>query len=271
MSFLTAEQSQHNSKPIELYHFFRDSQNFYFTSSDKSVTYLGNKYIPQSIIRSNIKQASEISRTDIKISITTLNPFFKEIQLIYPKKVFSVKIYRLQKEENEALKIFEGFIQQTTYYNKLKVEITCHNISKTLRKNSLRYSFQNKCNNTIYGNKCTLIIDNYTDLINIENISDDGLTIYSSDLVQRDFGYYRAGIAIFDGDYRNITKHDNNDIDNAFIILDKKIEKLKIGDVLKATYGCKYSSSGCKKVNNFKNYFGFEYIPTENPYTQSIT
>lgn len=265
MSFFDDEKSKHDSKPIELYHFYRDTTNYYFTSSDKSVFFNAKKYIPASFVRTSIKQANEISRTDLKVNITTENPFYAETQVIYPKRAFNLDIYRYQPNSNEAIVIWSGTVEQATYFNILKVELLCQNISEKLRKNSLRYSYQNTCNHTQYGASCGLDIENFTESITVELLEEENIKITSNGLTNQDTDYYRGGVARHNGEIRNIKVHDVD-----YIVLERPFTSLVEGDIIQVSYGCKYSKAGCKLVNNFENNFGFQYIPSDNPYKKTI-
>jgi hypothetical protein len=166
--------------------------------------------------------------------------------------------------------MFRGTLQSVNFNNINNIELTFQNISESLRKNALRYSYQTSCNNIQYGSKCGLNIETYTDEYIVADIQDNNKKIFITTLSNKINDYYKSGISILnDVEYRNIIEH-KVIVEGEYIILDIAYINLQIGDTIKFTYGCKQSSEGCKVVNNFDNFFGFERVPVDNPTKKPI-
>lgn len=197
MSFLTAERSESSSKPVELYKFtdFRYN-NYFFTSSDKSVSFGADIYVPFFIKRSSIKQSSTFEKNDITVTITKNNPIVEQLfNTIYPKTSVTLTIYRYQIEENDFVQIFNGVVVDPKFIDSKRIELTCQNVTRDSFRSTNRYNFQYNCNHSQYSNSCKLSIFKHSQTIKVENILDNGRKIISSQIGEKDDDYYRSGMS----------------------------------------------------------------------------
>ena len=136
MAFFDAELSLFKSQPIELYKFTDFRYNTYlFTSSDKTTFFKGEEYTPAFIERESIKQAGELTKNDLKVTLTKQNPIVPQLfEILYPKTSVELTIFRFQPEEEDFAQIFKGTVVDPKFIDSKRVEINCQNITRTARK-----------------------------------------------------------------------------------------------------------------------------------------
>lgn len=178
-TFKELETSYNNSSPVELYKItdFR-LRNYYFTSSDKSIVFEGNIYVPCFIERSEIYSTAVIERTDIEIKLLKNNPLYELMfNTIYPKISLFIEIYRTQLSDlTKFVKIFTGTLN-SPFLNGKEITVTAQTINSVIRNEPLRYNTQYKCNNSQYGKYCKLDITYFSKNVKVTNIKNDDTRI----------------------------------------------------------------------------------------------
>lgn len=201
-TFKELETSYNNSSPVELYKItdFR-LRNYYFTSSDKSIVFESNIYVPCFIERSEIYSTAVIERTDIEIKLLKNNPLYELMfNTIYPKISLYIEIYRTQLSDlTKFVKIFTGTLN-SPFLNGKEITVTAQTINSVIRNEPLRYNTQFKCNNSQYGKYCKLDITKHSKNVKVTNIKNDDTRIEFEFATEEDeLGYeenlYKTGLS----------------------------------------------------------------------------
>ena len=278
LDFFNREISKYNSKPVEVYEFNHGNNFYYFTSSDSSVKINGNIYKPMTLNRAEIQMSPEMQRNDLKINITQNNPLRDYLFVNGDEYELKVKIYRLQIEEGLSNLMFSGTLSDFNVVNELEVEMNFMQIGQFALKKTQSYTFQYNCNHSQYDVKCGLnLINNSTKFIitaiedNFTYITVEGISTPSGSQANN---YFTSGIMWYENEKFEEKKiHilvDFKDTDSRKITLNSTDANLKIGQEIYLAFGCKNTKSNCIAINNFKNFLGFDYIPTKNYFKDGI-
>lgn len=270
MSLFAREVSKFLSRPVELYLFQSGNKTWTYTSSDKTVEWNGVKWKPETIQRGEILNSNDLKRSDLKVTISQKSDlkeyFFNNVL----QRKLELTIYRLQLDDNESAIQFKGTMGIFDVKNELEVVMTFQQIGQFVLQDSQRYTYGSKCNHNQYKSKCGLNLAANTDYNNtIINIEGNKITVADTGKIS---DYYKGGMLWYDDE--NNERIEISIIDdiiniNREITIDSN-NNLKIGDEVNLSYGCKNSSEGCKAVNNFENFSGFEYLTTDNYFSDGI-
>jgi len=274
MSFLSAEISKFSSQPVELYEFTNGVKKWYFTSSDQDVRFNDITWTAQTIKRSAIIMSSDLTRSNLKINLVENNPlkeYFLNDGLNY---ALDVTIYRLQIKEDEAISFFSGTLGDRTIENELEISCNFQQIGQFLLNNSQRYKYGYNCQHDQYTRKCRISKENESrfDLV-VTELNGNYITVEMG--IQPPLNDYFTGLAWFYNADETVERFIIEDVIDG---VTRKIKidfpfndgDLEIGDKLNLASGCKNTSAGCKNLNNFDNFIGFEHIPTQEFFTDGI-
>ena len=257
-SYRTAEDSARSGNPIELFRFTSSNFTKYYTSASYDVEHDGN-YIAIPIMRNEVEQTNDISRSDIRITIGVDT----ELSHIYmtdpPDGITTVTIFRGHVGLGEYITMWKGRVVSVTYSAE-EATINCESIFTSLKRYGLLAKFQYLCRHALYGSGCGIGEGSFTIGATVTSINGVELTlggISSSN-------YLLGGILHVGGSMRQILGHSGN-----VISINRVVASLEVNDAVTVSLGCNHTVEHCKGIfNNLVNYGGFPYIPTTNPFAE---
>jgi uncharacterized phage protein (TIGR02218 family) len=264
----------------ELYHINIDPvQQFYFTSADHPITYLGNTYVPTTITRGDMIQREEMNRQNLTLKIPFDNPmpeiYFREV----PDVVAIVTMYRFEEDqttsEPNVLVYWKGRIAGFKA-NGQEVTFDCESVFTSMRRTGNRAMYSVQCRHALYGTSCGVDKADYGISATVTSVNEIeiGLTLGTppsdSDLETDSNGdavvtgqYFIGGMMEYNGLFRFITNQGED-----FVRLWREMPDLEVGNTVTVYPGCNRSLSTCKdKFSNVINYGGFPWLPKSNPFS----
>lgn len=271
MNFFETEASKFLNRPVELYHFRTENQDFYFTTSDQVIYFNDQTWVPQTINRTKIINSNDFKRSELTVSIAQNSPLMEYLYNRYLQKTMELEIYRYQVNIQQAKKVFSGVLLSRKVTSEVEVKCIFSQIGQIVLNKSQRFRYSYKCNNIQYDENCSLSLAANSDNVIVTDISSGGKNI-SFDNTGRLSNYYKNGLLILETTTgkkeRSII---NDEISTSRVVtIDLPIEEIKVGDQILVAYGCGNVSSGCRQVNNMPNYFGFEHIPKDDYFTDGV-
>jgi len=244
--------------PVELYKIITDSLEQYYTDSDQIVTYKGDTYNPATIERGSISFNTQLEVSEVSINCGIIeNPFYTFLTDHFHETI-TVEIFRYYIYNDSIANIFTGTLSNITLQGN-SANATIIGIESFLNQTLPKYYYQPACNNKLFDSFCTLNSEDYDAIVNITNISADGLTLSGS--FSSISNYLLFGQANINSEKRMIVKHSST-----YIIVRFPFNNLNINDNITVFAGCNKTLSQCiARFNNKENYFGFPYIPKVNP------
>jgi len=262
-------------KPVELYKFWNDSldQYWYYTSGDVEVVYPatgGATYEPAYLKRSRTQFSVELKVSKMMIDVERLNPAFTDYLKEPMPEMIWVEVSKLFRDQDPLEKrvLFIGQVAKTKY-NGLKGQIECNGFEKFLKMKVPTMRYQPSCNLKLFSDQCGVALTSYGGTVTgLDSISANGLELTDTDFGLEASDYYKLGYIQWGNFKRTITSHTGNTITIQFYI-----PGLTAGQDLYVAPGCFKSMAACRdKYNNLDNnnldrFFGFPYMPLDNPAT----
>lgn len=261
----TNQEEANQRKPVELYHIWRDGGvHWRYTSGDVPVTFGGEVYSVSPLSRGSVTYNSKLDITNLQINAPAL--FSSTIEYISqnPIEILWISVSKLHRDQDplEADIIFIGQIKEVSYKG-IEGIINCVGFEHFLKGTIPHERYQFNCNHKVFDSKCALVKASYI-TSTIIGIDATGTILTSSDFDLKADGYFIGGEVIHGVESRTITYHIGNTIKLMY-----KMNDLEAGDLVSAYPGCDGRAATCRdKFNNIIHFFGFPFIPIENPATR---
>lgn len=260
MSYATRETSRYSGTPFELYLFESGAEAWRYTSGDVSRSFNGNTYTPESITRTEIDQNQELNSGSIKVEIPSTNEVAGRFISYIPDSPMSLVIYRGHdgEAESEIVTNFTGRVSMATF-NEI-CELTVVPEQDVLKRRIPGPKYQAQCNRILYDSGCGVDKTNYKVTGTVTDVS--GNVVTSAIFGAKADGWFKAGYIESGTKRRMILAHTGTQI-----TLIAPMFGLSVGDSITAYAGCMRTRTDCiSKFNNFGRFFGFDKIPTKNPF-----
>jgi uncharacterized phage protein (TIGR02218 family) len=275
------ETSIQDSNPIYKFLFVTGLNTYRYTTASFFISDSNGTYSPSTITASSVKQTGEISKNGVKIVLPRDDDLAQEFLGKVPEQTTSVTIYRTQDptDESDSLVYWKGRVASAEASND-SVTLTCEDIFTSMQRPGLRARYQKGCRHALYSPKCGVNL--YDHATSSEIVSTDGFTITVSGVTDSvgdsvgpagpniSDGYFVGGIAeLDDGSLRYIVGHSGNVL--TLISPFSTIDVDSVGVFCTLYPGCNHNLTDCReKFDNLNNFGGFPYIPSKNPFRNSV-
>jgi uncharacterized phage protein (TIGR02218 family) len=260
MTYASRETSQYSGQPFELFLFQTAEQVWRLTSSDKVRTYMGEHYAPTALTHSEPNQGVELASGSIKLQL----PADHEIALLFrayiPVSPLWLTIYRAHEGEadSETVTYWTGKVTKATFAETCELE--CVPEQQALKKSVPCAVFGSQCNRVLYDAGCG--VSRLAFRVQGTLLSVAGDQIAAPEFAARPSGWWVNGYVEFGSERRMIIRHVG-----PLLTLMTGMASLAVGAQVFVYAGCNRKSSDCAgKFSNLVNFFGFEWVPTKNPF-----
>jgi uncharacterized phage protein (TIGR02218 family) len=248
-------------KPVELYKIWSGSTYWYYTNGDVSVTFESNDYVPAAITRNSVEYNSTLDISTMKVQFLPIASPVVQYIAINPIDIVWIEISRLFRDQDPLEKsvIFIGQIKSVSFKG-LNAEAECVGFEHFLKMNIPTFRYSPTCNHKVFDSLCGLTSATYKVSATITlDATETQLT--SSSFSSYDNGYFVGGLVQYSGESRPIVAHVGSKITMGY-----RMTGLVTSVVVDAYPGCDGTPETCKnKFDNIENFFGFPFIPDENP------
>jgi uncharacterized phage protein (TIGR02218 family) len=263
---LTNLEQRRTRKPVDLYDFWNDSNQYYVTSADEEITYNGQTYIPTMIGRERVNRPSDLTKSTLRINIDKLQDEVKSYLVAAPLDESWVRLMKVFRNQTprEAMVIFVGTIAEVSIKGRT-ASLSCDGLEKYLSHLVPRLRYQRLCPLSLYSTSCGVDKESFKATATVDSISADGLTVTSTTFGGESDNYWALGWLEFEGNRRMVVSHVLNDI-----VLRHAIPGLEASDSVDIYAGCNKTLVDCRdKFSNLggelDTFFGFPYMPFDNP------
>lgn len=262
--YATFEESPFLGDPIEAFEFTMGASVFRYTSSDASVSILGQTYTPEVIVRTATEFSQEDTAGNVSISVPKGNAVAQMFVAFLPPEPVSITIYRKHRADPEVIVLFIGKVVSINFEGP-EATMVCAPVRSLLNKKVPSVVFQSQCNWNLYGTGCGVLKASFKDSGVVGVIS--GVTVVATVFGTRPDGWFNNGwMELASTDRRFIVRHIGNTVE-----LMNKFVTLTVGQAFDAYPGCDRTEAVCaSKFNNLPRHLGFPRIPTRNPYDGSL-
>lgn len=268
MSYAIQENSTEEGSPVELYEFTTGGTVYYFTTGAEAIVIGGHTYVPTPVSRDTIVVGPE-SRTEVvQISLPEDHAFVNGYARVVPGNRALLVLKRIHRTDalTEVITVFQGVVRAVSFSDKGGfARVGVMPISGALTRQVPRYVYSSQCNHVLYDSWCTKVANDYKFTGTVTANSHQFLTVPGSDA--NGDGWYNAGFATFNGDYRMIQKNTGTEI-KLLLPFNDDLTGLDV-DLFA---GCDHSVAVCKsdKFENLINFGGFPNVPSKNPFNTGL-
>jgi len=277
MSYAEFEYSEQNARPVFRFLFAQGEVEYRYTTETRFVADSNGTFSPAPIVTSEISQTNEMAKDDLKLEFPRDNPFAQLFLGGVPETVTTVTVFRGHDgDTDEEFQFYwKGRVAGASATGDV-VTIECENIFTSMRRPGLRARYQKTCRHALYQSGCNVDKDLFSVQATVTAADGFSVTIdgwQDSSIIFA--GYFLGGmLETEDGTYRYITAHDGDSI-TLIRPLQSLSEEVNGSDgqaTVTLYAGCAHTRSDCKdKFNNLANFGGFPWIPSKNPFGNSVT
>lgn len=257
----TSKETATLRKPIELYKIWSGATYWYYTSSDIPIEFDGQTYECAALARGTLEYNSMLEVSTMRIQIAGITEPAAQYLAQHPTDIIWVEISRLfiDMDPLEKSVIFIGQIK-TVGFKGLQAEVTCVGFEHFLKMPVPTDRYQVTCNHKLFNSKCSMVAASYKNSTAIA-LSENKLSLTANLFAIFPDGYFTGGFVTKGTETRTIISHSGTTITLAY-----KMLQLVHGDTVDAYPGCDGRVETCRdKFNNIAHFFGFPFIPDENP------
>lgn len=266
MAYIDDEKSVHDGKPKELYKFEGTYGNYFYTTQQAEVTYLGDTYEPQTMKRTRLKTGTkEDDGLDLDIEMPISIPLARDYAFrITPPRLW-LTIFR-----------YHDLSDVKTYWSGPVSSITVQRGLATLKSPSaLNYALSGDCPSIYYQTPCNRVlfdagckVSRAANSVAAEITEINGRFVRVNSVSGKPNGFFLAGeLVAASGERRMIVGHLGTDI-----ALNYPFARLVLGQAVTLVAGCDHAYEGdcLNKFDNQVNFGGFPFIPNVNPFEEGI-
>lgn len=265
MTFLSLEQSQASSVPIELYEFSYQSNTLRYTSSESDIVISGVTYTATSIARTMLMDSGEIGKNNMTITAPDQFPVSTLFAAGPPDDIVTLVIKRVQLGALTDIDIIWLGRVMTVGWPPQISQLNCESVFTALRQSGLHRVYTINCPFALYGGECKADILSFQQAIVID--TQVGTILDGSSLALQPDGWWAGGRVIWQVAPGNLVKrgiknHTGNQIELTFAM-----PNFPNGTTVTVAPGCDHSFPTCgSKFANQINYGGFPYMVQKNPW-----
>ena len=253
---------------LELYHFQGPSEEWTYTSGDRTFVHLSREFRP-ALIRRTAPTSSADGQGRITLRMARDNPVALAYRIFVPTSTVWVAIYRthLSDPDGEVVLYWSGRVRSVRWEGS-EAMLDCEPASAMLERDGLRPTFQASCNWTLYDGRCRVNDLAHQTPVDPAGIAGVGtLTMTAPEFSSKPDGWWTGGYIVRNfADRRLIVGHAGNTI-----TLHLPFESIATTDVVHIYPGCDHTLATCRdKFGNLPNYGGFPFVPRKNPFTDGL-
>ena len=259
--FISKEEGT-KRQPAELYHIWQDTTHYRYTSGDVAVVYNGETYSPATINRKSSVYDEKLEVNTLTIQFSRVTDPALEFIAVTPTDLIWVSVHKLHRDMlvEETTNIFIGQVKSMSFQGS-SVQAKCVGFEHFLNQVVPRYRYGPGCQHTLYDSRCRLTAGNYAHTIQLDSVSEDGLTLTSTGFSDFADNYFTLGYFTFGRYSRMFTTHIEGTVGMRYFIVG-----LEAGSEIVAYAGCDKTRATCiNKFNNLNNNLSFPNIPRDNP------
>ena len=260
--YIAKEEGQER-QPAELYHFWRGTTHWRYTSGDVAIVYDGLSYEPAELERSQVVYDEKLEVNTMSITVARVRQPAMEFIALAPTELIWISVHKIHRdlETEETSAVFIGQVKDVSFQG-TNAKVNCVGFEHFLKQIVPRYRYGPGCQHTLYDEFCKVVQATYTISATISYVSSDGLTLRASEIGAQVATYFTLGYVTFGTYSRMITNH----YSGGNIIIRYPIPYIDVGSSVSVSAGCTKTRAVCiTKFNNLNYNLSFPDIPIDNP------
>ena len=267
MPFTDYENSQRLSNPIELYHFYDSSSNWYYcTGTESNFSFGGNTYVPAMLTRADINYTQNEFDEIIALEASNELPLLSDMVGRFQYEKVYLKIYRIQNADAGLYTtLWYGYIVNFTFDEPLSI-IRVESIAGALNKKVIKQTATTPCRHILFGDQCGLAEASYKTNGTITAVSGTSISAAAFNTGTPD-NFLGSMIVTADGEKRVVI----SDPGTGIVTILRPFSTATTGTTFYVTTKCNRLITGlCATASNTDNFGGFIFKGI-NPYKSLAT
>jgi uncharacterized phage protein (TIGR02218 family) len=267
VSFDTYEGSIDSGSPLELYHFWRGLEDYYYTTAEESVVFGGHTYVPRQITRNSPDQSTEEGRGKLELVLLSDDAVCSRYVNIPPPDDLYVQVTKFHRADLlDGRVLWTGRIVSVSFVEgggKCKMMAVP---SESMASRQIpNYTYQGLCNNFLFDANCQVVAASFLYTGVISTVSTDQVTV--SGLTAAKGAGWAVGGKIVVGTDARLVRAQTGDV----LTLSAPFPSSPSGQSVDVYAGCDHTLATCNsKFANALNYGGFAFVPTKNPFQTGV-
>jgi Phage conserved hypothetical protein BR0599 len=265
MSYVSVDESRQSGLPIEAYEFVGTYETYRYVNSDRRIQFFGNWYEPIPI---NRDEAVYGDQAQDGVEMTLELPVTAQLIVDYAFNIappdLDLTVYRCHIGLDFAVDPIVFWQGPVTGFNvekdiaKVRIPSILENV---FSGNMPNFYYQQSCNHTLYGSLCGLAESSFRVNALVTAINGQLITVDDDGYADN---FLKAGmIRIIGSNERRLILSNVANVLTIFM----PFSNLLVGETIQLVVGCDHTFTTCKaKFSNGRNFGGFPYIPTDNPF-----
>jgi len=271
MTYLDAEQSTHNGKPVELYRYAGTYTTFRYTTAPRKISFQADDetqpydYLPIAMKRSAVNQTTQ---NDDNGEVTIDLPVKTDLVSIYGFQIAppSLELTIFRTHNLDFIRYWNGDVENISVVRGVATIRVPARLAAALNTDLPNVFFQSQCNHALYDARCDIKFEDWSDTTSITSISGKRISVQAVDSNLN--GKLKGGDAILpSGERRMIVEQDGNEL-----TINYPFSQANVEDAIILAAGCDLAWAGdCDtRFANTKRFGGFPFIPNDNVFESTL-
>jgi uncharacterized phage protein (TIGR02218 family) len=233
-------------------------------------------YAPTPIIAGEVSQTNEMAKDPLSIQFPRDNEFAQQFLGGVPEQITTVTVFRGHQTDGdgEFRTYWKGRVASASAEGDT-VSLSCENIFTSMRRPGLRARYQKVCRHALYSAGCGALEADFAESVTATAVAGTIVTVTGIAPASAADGFFTAGtLKTASGELRYITKHEGSTLTLMYPLasLSEEVNESSAGEASVTIYpGCDHTRSTCvDKFDNVENFGGFPWLPSKNPFGNSV-
>ncbi len=261
---LADESSVENSAPREFYDIVQSELVTYrIASGVRSVDYLGNRYMPEPIARTDVGISSTTGEFEVSISLPLSHPYCQRyLAQSSPPRQTTIRIWRKQ-TSGIVERQWEGYVTSMSFSRHTAKFLIPSKMSRSFDRKVPSITAGGLCPHILYDSQCRVARDPIKVTTTVASHDGRRIVVTSVAPYVGDQTVFPFGELLHVASGERMTIFDQSD--DTKIDLQAPIPGLADGDAIVLFPGCAKIIATCHdKFDNMANYGGFPQLPNTN-------
>lgn len=269
------ELSDDSGQPIELYEFVGTYKTYYYTSTAEPQLFLSKTYIPvPGLKRSTVKAStSDEDNADVTLDFPVSNQLIKDYGFQTTPPSLVLTIYRIHRNSSVPAAYWKGPVTQINLRGmKAQVRVPSR-FGFIMQGNIPNVYYQPPCNNVLFDSRCKVSRELNAVTTTVQSVVGRVITVASIGAFPAQ--WFAGGEIVIPAtnERRMIVEQDDTDLRK--LTVNYAFARISFGTGVQVAAGCNhdfFSTSGCLKFNNQRNFGAMPFMPGEsnNPFTTGL-
>jgi hypothetical protein len=281
MSFSAREKSAANATPVNLYLFEYGTLTtsiYCYTDAEEPIELphptSGSPlvFLPIPISRSNIHSSGSADNSAVTVEMPKNTDFANLFTVYPPSGVVFLTLFMGHPEDGEYRIIWSGKVLSRAIEKEM-AKFRCDHAVSSLSRNILRRNWQYSCAHPLYLSPCNANKAAATATVAAQVVAVESVQLAAGWRTKAAADYLGGLVSWTAGETetRTIVDVESGPSGSDILVLGGLTSRLIAGAPVQVSLGCKRTVADCSALhNNIRNFGGFNYIPTSNPFEGKV-